>query len=343
MEAGQQVTVDTLKAFLAAFNRHDIGEIMTFFTDDAVFDMPRGRHPWGTRAEGRDEVRGLLATRFEGLPDVHYGEDRHFVCDDRGVSEWLLTGTTPAGIRVAVRGCDLFEFVGGRISRKELVLEDRRVGGRPAGPLRAAGQRRHDTPHACDGEGSVVVRVVVRDAMGCDLVQEVRFPVQQRIVQPSGVACLPERRGGGHGEHSLQLLELLPHRGWDLTITLQVVQFDAVEDALEPLNVLDAEPAPRLGVCGAGLRRVHVGNRTFEAHIDRRLAAFADEVIQTYIHVNGAGLRSDYGLAIPGVPNSTFLRSAPIRYRGRVARRAGSSQRPARPVLVASPVLPPTL
>ncbi len=119
MEAGQQVTVDVLKAFLDAFNRHDLDEIMTFFTDQAVFDMPRGRDPWGTRAEGRDEVRRLLATRFDGLPDVHYDDDRHFVCEDRGVSEWLLTGTTAAGIRVAVRGCDLFEFEGGRISRKD--------------------------------------------------------------------------------------------------------------------------------------------------------------------------------------------------------------------------------
>jgi len=119
MEMGQPVTVDLLKAFLAAFNRHDLDEIMTFFTDQAVFDMPRGPYPWGTRAEGLGEVRRLLATRFDGLPDVHYSEDRHFVCEDRGVSEWLLTGTTPAGARIAVRGCDLFEFVGGRISRKD--------------------------------------------------------------------------------------------------------------------------------------------------------------------------------------------------------------------------------
>jgi len=119
MEIEGEVTVDTLKAFLDAFNRHDLDEIMTFFTDDAVFDFPRGSQPWGTRAQGRNEVRRLLASRFEGLPDVHYGDDRHFVTQDRGVSEWLLTGTTPAGIHVRVRGCDLFEFVDGRISRKD--------------------------------------------------------------------------------------------------------------------------------------------------------------------------------------------------------------------------------
>jgi steroid delta-isomerase-like uncharacterized protein len=109
----------TLKRFLEAFNRHDLDEIMSFFTDDCVFNMPRGSGPEGRTAAGKEAVRSLLATRFEGIPDVHYGDDRHFVAGDRGVSEWLLTGTTRAGDRVEVRGCDLFEFRGDKISRKD--------------------------------------------------------------------------------------------------------------------------------------------------------------------------------------------------------------------------------
>jgi ketosteroid isomerase-like protein len=113
------VSVEVLEAFLAAFNQHDLDEIMTFFGDHPVFDFPRGQHAWGSRAEGREEVRRLLATRFEGIPNVHYGEDRHFVCGSRGVSEWLLTGTTRDGKTLRVRGCDLFEFDGGKITRKD--------------------------------------------------------------------------------------------------------------------------------------------------------------------------------------------------------------------------------
>jgi hypothetical protein len=64
-------------------------------------------------------VRRLLATRFEGIPDVHYSDDRHFVCGDRGVSEWLLSGTTRGGDEVRVRGCDLFEFDAGKIVCKD--------------------------------------------------------------------------------------------------------------------------------------------------------------------------------------------------------------------------------
>jgi ketosteroid isomerase-like protein len=113
------VSVDVLKAFLDAFNRHDLDGIMTFFGDHPVFDFPRGPHDWGSRAEGRNEVRRLLATRFEGIPNVHYGDDRHFVCGPRGVSEWLLTGTASDGKEIRVRGCDLFEFEGGKIARKD--------------------------------------------------------------------------------------------------------------------------------------------------------------------------------------------------------------------------------
>ena len=73
----------------------------------------------GTRFEGKAAVAEGFAARFRGLPDVHYGDARHFVSGDRGASEWLLTGTTPAGERVEVRGCDLWEFREGRVTRKD--------------------------------------------------------------------------------------------------------------------------------------------------------------------------------------------------------------------------------
>ncbi len=111
--------IEVLRKFLAAFNRHDLDSIMEFFVDDCTFDFPRGAQPWGTRYVGRAKVREGLASRFAGIPDVHYGEDRHWACGNRGASEWLLTGTMKSGARIAVRGCDLFEFRNGKILRKD--------------------------------------------------------------------------------------------------------------------------------------------------------------------------------------------------------------------------------
>jgi ketosteroid isomerase-like protein len=122
------VNEEMLKNFLEAFNSHDLDAIMSFSTEDCSFDMPKGPHPFGQRYLGKSAVREGLATRFTGIPDVHYGEDRHFVSasGDRGVSEWLLTGTSTSGEKVEVRGCDLFEFNAekGKIKRKD-SLENR--------------------------------------------------------------------------------------------------------------------------------------------------------------------------------------------------------------------------
>jgi ketosteroid isomerase-like protein len=92
---------------------------MSFFTEDCVFDMPRGPAPGGRRLTGKQQVREGIASRFEGIPDVQYVDDRHWTCGDRGVSEWTIRGTQATGERIEVRGCDLFEFAGGKIRRKD--------------------------------------------------------------------------------------------------------------------------------------------------------------------------------------------------------------------------------
>ena len=102
-----------------AFNAHDLDRIMTHFAEDSSLDMPRGNKPWGARFTGKDAVRMGLAMRFEATPDVHYGDDRHWVSGSVGVSEWLLTGTTGEGRRVEVRGCDHYEFRGRKVIRKD--------------------------------------------------------------------------------------------------------------------------------------------------------------------------------------------------------------------------------
>ncbi len=75
----QSASVEALEAITDAFNAHDLDAIMEFFADDCSLDMPRGPEPWGKRFMGKAAVREALATRFEGLPDVHYGDGRHWV------------------------------------------------------------------------------------------------------------------------------------------------------------------------------------------------------------------------------------------------------------------------
>jgi ketosteroid isomerase-like protein len=111
----------TLKALCEAFNAHDLDRIMDFFADDCVLEMPRGDKPWGKRSEGKTEVRKALAARFEGLPDVHYGDDQHYVDEaaNTGMSKWRLTGTTRNGVHRDVNGCDFYTFRDGKVIRKD--------------------------------------------------------------------------------------------------------------------------------------------------------------------------------------------------------------------------------
>jgi steroid delta-isomerase-like uncharacterized protein len=112
--------IEVLRDVLDAFNRHDLDAIMSHFADDCVFEAPRGPDRWGRRFVGKEEVRRGLAARFEGIPNVHYGDDDHFVSATRGVSEWTITGTTVEGVTVDVRGCDIWTFdAAGLITRKD--------------------------------------------------------------------------------------------------------------------------------------------------------------------------------------------------------------------------------
>ena len=115
----EHVTIEMLREFLDAFNRHDLDSIMAYFADECVFYMPRGTEARGNRFVGKTDVRAALATRFAGIPDVHYGDDQHWACGNFGVSEWTLTGTLTSGKRLSVRGVDLLEFVDGKITRKD--------------------------------------------------------------------------------------------------------------------------------------------------------------------------------------------------------------------------------
>lgn len=101
------------------FNHNTHDPSIEFFTDDCEFDTPRGPTPFGRQLRGKEEVREGFIARFTGIPDVAYDDDLQWACGERGVSEWTIRGHTPDGQRVEVRGCDLFEFAGDKIRRKD--------------------------------------------------------------------------------------------------------------------------------------------------------------------------------------------------------------------------------
>ena len=120
-----EVTTAVLQDFADAWNRHDADALMSFMSDDCVFEASAGPDVCGARYAGRESVRAGFAEVWETFPDARWSDARHFVHGDRGVSEWTFTGTRADGTRVEVHGCDLFTFRGGKIAVKDSFRKNR--------------------------------------------------------------------------------------------------------------------------------------------------------------------------------------------------------------------------
>jgi steroid delta-isomerase-like uncharacterized protein len=120
-----EVTTEVLQAFADAWNRHDVDALMSFMTEDCVFEASAGPDVCGTRYAGREAVRAGFAEVWATYPDAHWGNARHLVRGDRGVSEWTFTGTRSDGTRLEVNGCDLFTFRDGKIALKNSYRKNR--------------------------------------------------------------------------------------------------------------------------------------------------------------------------------------------------------------------------
>lgn len=120
-----EATVDTLKAFADAWNRHDIEALMSFMADDCVFHAVAGPELLGKSFEGRDAVRAGFQLAWQTFPDAAWLDGDHFVCGDRGVSESTFSGTKADGTRIEARMVDVFTFRDGRIAVKNAYRKDR--------------------------------------------------------------------------------------------------------------------------------------------------------------------------------------------------------------------------
>jgi steroid delta-isomerase-like uncharacterized protein len=121
------VSTALLDEFADAWNRHDTDAILRAMTEDCVFETSTGPTVAGTRHVGQPETRQGVQAVFEQFPDAQWNGPRHFIAGDRGVTEWVFTGTRLNGSRVEVQGCDVFTFRGGKIAIKNSYRKQRTV------------------------------------------------------------------------------------------------------------------------------------------------------------------------------------------------------------------------
>jgi ketosteroid isomerase-like protein len=121
MSAGKstQITTDYLTEIVDAFNRHDVDQIVSYFADDGEFYMAHGPEAFGRRLKGKEEIRDVLAKRFEKIQDMRWIGEAHWVFGNKALSEWTVQGTMKTGERIDWLGCDLWEFQNGKIVKKD--------------------------------------------------------------------------------------------------------------------------------------------------------------------------------------------------------------------------------
>ena len=111
-----------LETFAAAWNAHDVDALMACMVDDdtCAFYGAAGSTPKGGVSEGRAAVRASYEAVWKKFPDAKWNNPTHFVSGDRGVTQWLFTGSTADGKEKShVYGCDIFEFKNGKIKIKD--------------------------------------------------------------------------------------------------------------------------------------------------------------------------------------------------------------------------------
>jgi steroid delta-isomerase-like uncharacterized protein len=110
-----------IKQWAADWSAHDVGRLLTLFTEDVVYEDVT----MGVRNRGAAEFRAFAEGFLAGFPDVTFELRSSFSDGVNGGAEWIMRGThtgdvpgMPAtGKRVEVRGASIFDFAGNRIQR----------------------------------------------------------------------------------------------------------------------------------------------------------------------------------------------------------------------------------
>jgi steroid delta-isomerase-like uncharacterized protein len=120
----------TIERYNAAWNAHDLDEIMAMHAPDMVF----ANHTAGEAAAGED-VRDHIGSIFESWPDLVFESRRLYVREALVVQEWDATAThsrtmrrgaivaEPTGRRIRWEGIDSIPFEDGLVKRKDVYSD----------------------------------------------------------------------------------------------------------------------------------------------------------------------------------------------------------------------------
>jgi ketosteroid isomerase-like protein len=114
----QSMTLERATQFGSAWNSGDPDLIASFFTEDGVYHASVGPDRLGATFVGRDEIRKGARSFFERFPDGKFENLKVVVSGNFGTFEWDFVASDATGKSVTTAGCDLLEFSGDMVVRK---------------------------------------------------------------------------------------------------------------------------------------------------------------------------------------------------------------------------------
>ena len=113
---GTAATLEAVRRFNEAFNRHDVEAVMAVMTDDCLFENT-APPPDGARFTGQAEVRSFWEKLFRGSPDTVFEVEEVIALGDRCVVRWIYRKTKDHQ-PWHLRGVDVFRVRDGKVAEK---------------------------------------------------------------------------------------------------------------------------------------------------------------------------------------------------------------------------------
>ncbi|HLX81590.1 MAG TPA: nuclear transport factor 2 family protein [Burkholderiales bacterium] len=119
------MTVERATAFGAAWNSRDPDLIASFFAEDGSYHASVGPDRLGKTYVGREAIRLGVKAFFDRFPDGRFENLKVVVTGDIGTFEWDFVATDASGKSVSTAGCDLLEFKGDKVFKKNAYRKQR--------------------------------------------------------------------------------------------------------------------------------------------------------------------------------------------------------------------------
>jgi len=120
-----KMSVERATEFGGSWNSRDPDFVASFFSENGVYHASVGPDHLGKSYFGREEIRKGAKAFFDRFPDGRFENLKVVVAGDIGTFEWDFVATDSAGVLVRTAGCDLLEFSGDMIAKKNAFRKAR--------------------------------------------------------------------------------------------------------------------------------------------------------------------------------------------------------------------------